>query len=85
MMIDKQLFKNMKVNYVSNHDGKEYAITIGHVGSVDDKYLSGSQPYGGYLGIDMVNGELTKEYISLNKNVKLPATGRRFSFPSRNK
>ena len=63
MMIDKQLFKNMKVNYVSNHDGKEYAITIGHVGSVDDKYLSGSEPYGGYLGIDMVSGELTKEYI----------------------
>lgn len=63
MMIDKQLFENMKVNYVSNNDGKEYTLTIGHVGFVEDKYLSGSQPYCEYLGIDMVTGEITKEYI----------------------
>lgn len=56
-------FENMKVNYVSNNDEKEYTLTIGHAGFVDDQYLSGSQPYGEYLGIDMVNGELTKEYI----------------------
>lgn len=60
--IKKQL-KDMEIQYQSSNDHKEYTVTIGQVKNMNDSYLTGTSSSGGYLGVDLVTGEITKEYL----------------------
>lgn len=58
----KKRLENMKIQYTSSNDGKEYALTIGKIKNDYENSFSGTDQYGGYLGIDLTTGEITREY-----------------------
>lgn len=58
----KKRLENMKIQYTSSNDGKEYALTIGKIKNDYENSFSGTDQYGGYLGLDLTTGEITREY-----------------------
>lgn len=59
---NKKQLEDMKIQYISSNDGKEYALTIGKIKNDYENSFSGTDQYGGYLGIDLTTGEITREY-----------------------
>lgn len=59
----KKQLEDLKIQYISSNDGNEYSLTIGKVKNDYENYFTGTDQYGGYLGIDITTGEITREYL----------------------
>ena len=50
------------MKYISSHDEKEYTVKTNRVKQMTESYIIAFDSYGGYLGIGLITGEITREY-----------------------